>query len=532
MNPVNFSRHLVWGLLVASPLGCSSDSQPDDNTNVPTAGTNSTAGQSGAGGSVTAGNGGSGGALSGAGGSAGSAVAGTGGSGGGAGVAPVGGAAGVGGSGVAGTAGQSGAGTAGQATGGSGGSGSSVACTFMVTPTMSTAIPTVGIVQWSTDLAAVDNAFIEFGLDTTYGLTAPVDLAEPNLRTLLLGMKASRTYHFRVVAMSGASRCESNDFTVTTGAPPNGLDEPTVETNADPGELQGGYTITARWGMNNDGPAFVLDADGDFVWWYPGEVDVIRTRKTYDGKAMWIRNTAQTDGTGVVMRVSMDGLTEERWELPKTTHDLAVIPDGNIGLIAHATGGCDEVLEFNPETEVLTPLFNAQEVTGSTMCHVNFIAYSAADNTFTFSDYESSTFIKITRTGELVWALNGTNSTFTGTSWSKQHGIHLIAPDHVLVFSNGAAGQNSLVLEYQLDLTGFTATELWRYDGGESATFGGDVQRLENGNTLVTYSSAGVIQEVNQQKEVLQSMTWGIGSTVSFTERVDSLYGGPPPRIH
>jgi hypothetical protein len=282
--------------------------------------------------------------------------------------------------------------------------------------------------------------------------------------------------------------------------------------------------------MANDGPAFVLDTDGDYVWWYPGEVDVIRARKSFDGKSMWIRNTAQADGTGVVLRVSMDGLTEERWSLPKTTHDLAVIPNGNIGLIAHATAGCDEILEFNPTTELLTPLFNAQEATGSSMCHVNYLAYSASDDTFTFSDYESSSFVKITRSGELVWILGGTRSSFTGTSWSRQHGIQLISPERVLIFSNGASGQNSPVIEYQLDLVNMTAAELWRYDGGEAAPFGGDIQRLENGNTIIAYSSAGVVQEVSATKEVLEEMVWPIGSTVSFIEKVDSLYGGPPPR--
>jgi hypothetical protein len=57
--------------------------------------------------------------------------------------------------------------------------------------TVSSVIPTVGIVEWETDLAAPDSAVVEFGLDTTYGQGAPVDMTAPNLRTLLLGLSLS-----------------------------------------------------------------------------------------------------------------------------------------------------------------------------------------------------------------------------------------------------------------------------------------------------------------------------------------------------
>jgi hypothetical protein len=75
-----------------------------------------------------------------------------------------------------------------------------VACTITPRVTMSPAISTVASVEFTTDLAGLSAARIEFGLDASYGMTAPVDLAEPGYRTLLLGMKTSREYHFRIVA--------------------------------------------------------------------------------------------------------------------------------------------------------------------------------------------------------------------------------------------------------------------------------------------------------------------------------------------
>ena len=46
----------------------------------------------------------------------------------------------------------------------------------------------------------------------TYGMVAPVELAEACRalhRTLLLGMKASRVYHFRIVAESARARARA-----------------------------------------------------------------------------------------------------------------------------------------------------------------------------------------------------------------------------------------------------------------------------------------------------------------------------------
>ena len=78
------------------------------------------------------------------------------------------------------------------------------------------------------------------------------------------------------------------------------------------------------------------------------------------------------------------------------------------------------------------------------------------------------------------------------------------------MFSNKGetTGSSSIVYELQLDTTAKAATVLWRYDAGISTGFGGDVQRLDNGNTLITYSVSGVIQELGPDGALLQSFTY------------------------
>src|SRR5262252_6149931 len=114
------------------------------------------------------------------------------------------GAAGTGGG--AGTTGATGAaGTSGGGgTTGAAGTGTPDVCTFTQSSTTSSKIPTVGIVTWSTTLAGVTSAQIDFGLTRSYGMTAPVDLNEATYRTLLLGMKPAMTYHYRITASAGA----------------------------------------------------------------------------------------------------------------------------------------------------------------------------------------------------------------------------------------------------------------------------------------------------------------------------------------
>ena len=105
-----------------------------------------------------------------------------------------------------------------------GAAGATATCTFTAASSTSSRIPTVGVVTFTTSMANPTAAHIDFGLDTTYGMTAPVNMTQPSYRTLLLGMKASKTYHFRVVATNGGTpSCTGADNTIMTGALPNGL---------------------------------------------------------------------------------------------------------------------------------------------------------------------------------------------------------------------------------------------------------------------------------------------------------------------
>jgi hypothetical protein len=439
----------------------------------------------------------------------------------------LGGAGGSAGQAAAGAAGRGGAGGA-LGSAGRGGAAPS-GCTVRVTSSsVSQVIPTVGIVEWQSDLAHVDSGSIEFGLDTSYGQVAPVDLNEPKFRTVVLGMKASRTYHAHVVATGGGVSCQSEDFTLKTGAPPSSLTSVLQITTPLPDQRAGGYLITSFF-SSQGGPAFILDKDRDLVWWYTSKGDdVFRARMSYDGKSMWLRNTANQD-TGQVYRVSMDGLKEDTWKLPKSTHDLAVISDEHVALISRTTNGCDEILELDPATGTVTTVANLEAALKITKCHVNALAYNAPDDSFIVSDYNASSYVKLSRTGQVLWVLNGAQSNFKGYTWQKQHNLHMLGPDRMLIFNNGANNTPAKLIELQLDEQAWTVQEVWQYADGPAVLAGGDVQRLPNGNTLGTYAIASEIREVSSSGQIVQKIAAG-SKAFGYSVFRASLYG-PPPRI-
>jgi len=429
-------------------------------------------------------------------------------------------------------------GTAGSGVSGSGGSGAAT-CTITPTATTSTRIPTVGIVTFTTDLAGMTEAHIDFGRDTTYGMSAPVDIALADKRTLLLGMKPSTEYHYRVVATGPSGTCAGTDNTLTTGARASGL--PTLEvTTPNAAALSGGFLLTGQYqGSGGDGaPAYILDADGDIVWWYiTGQLNVTGARMSADGKYMWINNANVPEMQGVVVhRVSMDGMTDEDLssEFSGANHQLTILPDDTVAFYAYGDT-CDDIKERSPSGTVRT-IINAGAAHGATgPCHVNHLEYSPEDDTLIFSDLDHNNYTKVRRTGEVVWVLGGPTSDFTGTAamWTRQHGLNQVGLDRFVFFNNGpmGGGGDSVAIEILLDLQAMTATRPWTYTATGIGTnqVMGDVQRMENGNTVVAYSTQGVLHEVNATGQLLQEINWPLGGAFGYIVKRKTLYG-PSPR--
>lgn len=421
-------------------------------------------------------------------------------------------------------------------------------CEFHVSAQPSPAIPTVGIVTWSTSLASPRSARIEFGLTEAYGRVAPVHLQPTEQRTLLLGMKPMRSYHFRIVASDEVGDCVSGDFVLATGALANGLPNITVMDKSDASPLFGGFFIAGQYLPIPTGgmPAYIVDQDGELVWAYLMSRDVTGVHMSYDGQFLWLNaaNVPSSQGA-VVHRVSMDGLVDDdlSQQFVGMNHQLTVLPDETVAFYAYGANGCEDIKEYSPRTRAVRTLVNAGVAQGRDgNCHLTNIQYSPMDDTLVFSDLYSQAVTKIRRSdGTTVWIMGGVHSTIAGVPWlGDQHSLHILGVDRLLLFNNNTrtvtegppgTGDGSIVMELALDPSSHSVAMVWSYkaDPGVQNDVMGDVQRLPNGNTLVAFSTKGVVQEVDAAGVLLQEWTWPLGASLGYVEKRATLYG-PPPR--
>jgi hypothetical protein len=447
------------------------------------------------------------------------------------------GAAGTGG--VSAQGGSEGGGTAGGAgnadAGGAGSSGAggspAIACTITATSSFSLAIPNVAVVVWSTSLENLTAAEIDFA-PASGGSTmvAPVDLTQADYRTLLLGMKGNTSYSYRIVARTAEGACTSDSYTITTGAVPSSA--PTVKTTiADASAHDRGFIVTST-GLSGS-TAFIIDPDGAVVWTAAAPSSPSRAHLSWDGTRMYmmalnVRNT----GLGNIQSVAMDGTGSTSFSgLTTSHHDLAAIPGGLATLLWNKTGTdapCSLVEHADATDTLTTVVADMGAVYSSKTFHTNSVHYYPGDDTYTVGDRNPSLYVKLTREGQLVWQFGGSapkdpSKFFSGVpTWSINHG-HQLLPDGTFVFFNNGANE---AWGYKLDTTAMTATKVLGYTAsGAMSSVLGDVQRLPNGNYLVTFSTSGQIQEISPTGALVATFA---SLSFGYAEFRESLYGTPP----
>lgn len=377
---------------------------------------------------------------------------------------------------------------------------------------------TIGIVTWSVDLPAVVEARIEFGLDTTYGMAAPVDLAATDYRTLLLGMKPSKSYHFRITANDGSLNYLSDDFTIDTGPPTDLIDLDTFNV-LDEGAREPGFIVASFWQGQANSIPFILDADGEVVWWYESGVNgIARARMSADGKNMWL--VMANNNGGAVQRVSMDTLEGQSYNQTTASHDITPVSGETMAFLDYGESDCDSIFEIDP-SGTANEVFESEGVVQSMGCHANALRYSETEDVYTLSDLNQDVLV-INRAGSVEWRLSeittGGNSAWGGA----QHGHHLLADSLLILANRGGDGNASAAVEYSL-----AGQEIFRYESGDSTQNLGDVQRLPGGNTLVTFSNDGIIHQVDADANLVLEVDSG-GQAFGYAVWRESLYGPPP----
>jgi hypothetical protein len=388
-------------------------------------------------------------------------------------------------------------------------------------------IPTVGVVTFSVSgMSDISSAWIDFGPDMGATMTAPVDLNRTNYRTLLLGMKGSTTYRYRITATGRSGTCTSSEYSLTTGPVPPEIVSPLVVNVTDPEAHDRGFIITSV-GFNT----VILDADGDPVWWVPSG-DPLRAHMSWDGNEMVILTGAgDQPGAGLLRAYAMDGtpLDGSLDDTMNVHHDFTAVPEGIAMLVGAANGESLVERASDGTTNVvaeLASLYNAEDDN----FHSNAVHYYPWDDSYTVSDRHGALFVKITRDGELVWQLGGLDPKdpakhfSTDVTWTVNHGHHLLRDGTFVFFDNGdpqAERKQSMLRALTLDPMSMTASSFVAHPVGFTGTFG-DAQRTANGNYLVTDWER--ISEITPSGDVVVTIE-GAGST--YSEYRPTLYGPP-----
>jgi hypothetical protein len=387
---------------------------------------------------------------------------------------------------------------------------------------------TVGIVTFSIVATSVLSASVDFGLDTTYGTRVRVDLAAPEYRTVLLGMKPSQNYHFRVEVETPNGTYLSEDRVLATGpAAPAVVSRFEV---LDAAQHQRGFLMGSYWRAQATSTIFILDADGELVWSMKAPIPgVARATFSADGKSLWI---VSTNNSGLPLwRMTPDGLTVESYSDAIGSHDITAVEGDLMAFIEYGEDDCDSVFEIDLSGN-LVEVFELSDYLSEGVllaCHGNALRYVAEIDSYVLSSLLEDVFV-IPRDGSAVTRLStivpGGNASWGGT----QHGVHLLG-DSLLIFANDEgnpeggfqSGGPSTAIEYSL----IDGSELWRYESALYTANLGDVQRLAGGNTLITYSNEQIIREVTPTGSIVFEAQ-SSGPPFGYPALLDSLYVDPP----
>lgn len=366
----------------------------------------------------------------------------------------------------------------------------------------------------------------------------------------LLGVPAQTAVDVRVVV---------DDVVVAEGsATSGGLPAwvPDFDFVADvPDSAQPGLTAVPIFVGLGGGVVFV-DERGRTVWAYPPEDDAhelaFRARMSLDGKhALFNGQAATDDGPGKIVKVALDGSTATSAQVTSGHTDFVeYTPDGYVALgweirevagrkilgdtlVERSPEGVERVVWttwdwFEPDMSQTYPNLYAADPDVEDWTHVNGLHYDPIEDALYVTMTFNNGVAKIDRaSGEMVWVISATDGDFTLANpdlLQLPHSVQLLENGNLLVFNRGQMGSPdgySRVDELVVDDDAHTVSSAWTYSDPDRllVSFLGSAERLENENTLISWTSAGKLTEVTQDGAVAWQISTSIGAGFGFSSR-------------
>ena len=399
-------------------------------------------------------------------------------------------------------------------------------------------IPTVATLSYS---ASFDST-VRFGAVDGRQYTTPVQ-ACCSSSLPLVGVPANTTIEYAILDPDGNERYTG---TYETG---NLADElPSLDVTG--GDMDS-FVATPMIGSPN--VATIIDPDGNIVWWWfeERELDVYRVRLAENGSGV-IFNAGSVSGDPAedseLMKVSWDGSSVTPVPVEYLAHDFVEHEDGTIDTIAvdfregsdGETIRGDQILEIKPDGtqtslwstwDCFDPELNPGDEPKLGWTWVNALDYDAAADQFHISVHNFSSIVWIGRsTGTCDRIVGGDLSdyTFDGDTFRHEHQFEVLPDGNLLVFDNdGLESFASRAIEYELDDSTMTATEVWNYTP-EPSLFSfvlGDVARFEDGRTFVMFSTSGTMVVVEPDGTTVDwQLTAPAPTAFGFASLYEDLY--------
>jgi hypothetical protein len=408
-------------------------------------------------------------------------------------------------------------------------------------------IATVVNVRWTTELPSI--GYVEYGPTQDMELNTPLEATQVQQHAMsLFGLTADTVVYFRVVTWDGAAASASAIADVRTGDLPVGM-PPITQTGAG----QDGFIVVPILGAKT--AVTIINPKGQIVWYHTDEraLDFYRARLSLDGKSL-IYNAAKISGApspvSELVRVALDGSATSSVPVPFLAHDFVEHPDGTLAAIAvefrdfegmQLRG--DKIVEIAPDGTQRTvwsawDCFDPAQVKGDNLeqgwTFANSLDFDAAANVYYLGMRNFSSIARINRaSGACEWVLGLSAPTFTFAPGSArflhQHQFQVRGNRILIMDNDGIPGNQSRVLEYELDLTAKVATQVWSYVSSPSVyTFVlGEPIRFDDGSTFINWSAAGQMERLDAAGTSIWKMNTGAGFIFGFQMLASSLY--PPP---
>ena len=410
---------------------------------------------------------------------------------------------------------------------------------------LSDEVPTVATVRWE-----ANDAGAETWLEASAGshqVIVPATLDDEGIaEVLVLGLKADKGYDLRVVERRGEEELRSQSEELQTGPTPPVLADLEADRSNDDHD---GYLFTSI--ASEPSWAVIIDADGDYVWWHqPDDIQNIFIPRVvpswagdgiiYHAATTWIGSPEDHETTREMLHVAWDGTVQRRYDVVRVHHDFVELPDGTIAAVRYHTQNVgdeqvegDRIVEFRPDgTEVeIWSIWDHEEYdpdvvygTGDTgWTHCNALDYDVDEQAYYISSRHLHTIYKVDRaTGDLLWRFGGDHGDFAAVHWPPFECQHQFEPRDggLMVFDNSCPElMESRAVEFTLDEDAGLAQEVWSHQTDPPLwSYGfGDVTRLDSGNTLITWSTAGQMNEVTPDGDSVWQLNEELGGGFGYT---------------